>query len=141
MSYSKFFVHSSSNKSHNTVQSVIAIIDDCTQFISKVSEHLRELDHKILEIVEPMTGMGQLLNEQPQLILLDTQMPTIDGYSVCKFLRSTSEFKHTLIVLLTEYDNKSEREYAKFIEANDIFCKKSNLDNLKTIVQNIIDVY
>lgn len=131
-------VNSIETKSLTVRQSVIAVIDDCSLFMSKVGKFLEELDHTILGIDEPMAGMGKLLDEKPKLILLDTQMPTIDGYSVCKFLRSTYCFKDVPIILLTEYDNKSEREYAKFIEANDIFCKKSHLDNLVTIVQNHI---
>lgn len=131
-------IDSTETKSPYVKQSVIAVIDDCSLFMSKVVGFLEQLDHKILGIAEPMAGMGQLLDQQPQLILLDTQMPTIDGYSVCKFLRSTSSFKNTPIVLFTEYDNKSEREYASFIQANDIFCKKSHLDNLARIVQNQI---
>lgn len=141
MSYLKSSVQSVNSietKSQYVKQSVIAVIDDCSVFMSKVGQFLEELDHKILGIAEPMAGMGKLLDEQPKLILLDTQMPTIDGYSVCKFLRSTSCFKDVPIILLTEYDNKSEREYATFIKANDIFCKKSNLDNLVTIIQNQI---
>ncbi|WP_017296463.1 response regulator [Geminocystis herdmanii] len=141
MSYSKSVVepvNSIETKSQYVKQSVIAVIDDCSLFMSKVGKFLEELDHRILGIDEPMAGMGKLLDEQPQLILLDTQMPTIDGYSVCKFLRSTSSFKDVPIILLTEYDNKSEREYATFIKANDIFCKKSHLDNLVTMIQNHI---
>jgi len=119
-------------------QSLIAVIDDCSLFMSKLGGFLEQLDHKILGISEPMSGMGKLLDAKPELIFLDTHMPTIDGYSVCKFLRSTSYFQETPIILLTEYDNHSEREYASFIKANDIFSKKSNLNNLISIMEKYI---
>lgn len=147
MSYSKSVAQSvnSIEKSSEEVsgymkQSLIAIIDDCSLFMSKLAGFLEELDHKILGISEPMSGMGKLLDAQPELIFLDTHMPTIDGYSVCRFLRSTSCFKDTPIVLLTEYDNNSEQEYASFINANEIFSKKSNLDNLTYIIEKYLSI-
>ncbi|MGI0481536.1 response regulator [Geminocystis sp. CENA526] len=145
MSYSESVMQSvnSLGKSSEQVsgymkQSLIAVIDDCSLFMSKLGGFLEKLDHKILGISEPMSGMGKLLDTQPQLIFLDTHMPTIDGYSVCKFLRSTSCFQETPIILLTEYDNHSEREYARFIKANDIFSKKSHFDHLNPIVNKYI---
>ncbi|MBL1210298.1 response regulator [Geminocystis sp. GBBB08] len=126
------------NLSEFTKQYLIAIIDDSALFQSKLGKFLEDSNYNIFGITEPISGMGKLIDQKPALILLDTKMPTVDGYSVCKFLRSTTCLNEIPIVLLTDNDNQSEREYASFIQANDIFCKESSLEKLTPIIQKYI---
>ena len=124
-------------KSYNSLgQNLIAIIDDCELFISQVVTFLQ--DYPLMEITEAMRGMTKLMDYPPSLILLDTKMPTIDGYSVCKFLRSTSCLNKIPIILLTEFDHAYEREYASFVGANNIFCKNNDLTELKMMIDQYI---
>lgn len=146
MQYSKYI--DGSNKSEtllSTTQKLatntltIAAIDDCNIFIDRLMTVFEPLRYKVFGINEPLSGMGKLMDENPNLILLDTKLPTIDGYSVCKFLRATSSFKKTPIILLTELDdNKSEKEYANFIGANDVFCKKLDCEKLIPLINKHI---
>lgn len=119
-------------------QSLMAIIDDSDLFISQIIKFFEPLGYKIMAIPEPMQGMGYLVDQLPQLILLGTHLSTIDGYSVCQFLRSTSCFNKTPIILLTDENNPSEREYSKFVGANNIFCKYADFRELQSIIKEYI---
>lgn len=49
-------------------------------------------------------------HEKPDLILLDIQLPGIDGVEVGKVLRSTDETRHIKIIALTAYAMKGDKE-------------------------------
>jgi CheY-like chemotaxis protein len=48
----------------------------------------------------------------PDLVLLDIQMPELDGYAVLRRLRADSRFEHLKIVALTAYAMRGDRERA-----------------------------
>lgn len=116
----------------------IAIIDDQDSFVSQILDFFEGLEWKIRVFPEPMKAMRHLVVELPMVILISTHLSTIDGYSVCQFLRSTSCFEKTPIILLTDYKNSSEEEYSKFVSANYLFCKSQSLAQLQSLIESCI---
>lgn len=117
---------------------LVAIIDDNPESINNLVDNLKSFGYQVLIINEPMSGMSKLMQQKPDLILLDTYMPTVDGYSVCKFLRTTPLFTQTPIILLTNYDNSSELDYVRFVGANDLLCKPIQSEKLMSKVQQCL---
>lgn len=125
-------------KTQESKNQTIAIIDDNSKIINKLTKTLEDSGYRVIIINEPMAGMSKLMEEKPNLILLDTHMPTVDGYSVCKFLKTTPLFAKTPIVLLTDYENASESDYANFVGANDVIPKPVETQELISIVERLL---
>ena len=53
-------------------------------------------------------GIEKAKSESPDTILLDIRMPGMDGYEVCKRLKSNSYTKHIPVIMLTAMDAKSQ---------------------------------
>jgi CheY-like chemotaxis protein len=51
--------------------------------------------------------------EAPDVVLLDVMMPGIDGYEVCRRLKSEPRLRDTLVVLMTAGDQATERARAR----------------------------
>jgi CheY-like chemotaxis protein len=49
----------------------------------------------------------------PDVVLLDVMMPGIDGYEVCRRLKSEPRLRNTLVVLMTAGDQATERVRAR----------------------------
>lgn len=139
-----------SNKANNTKNTVrtydpskplIACIDDSPVLNHSVKKILSSVGYQSLIISEPMQGMGLLVNYRPDLILLDLLMPTVNGYAVCKFLRETTLFKTTPIVILTSKDSIVDRTKAKLVGASGFLSKPPIAQELLQIVRlHLIDV-
>lgn len=54
-------------------------------------------------------GLKKAFKEAPQLILLDLKMPEMDGFQVCKAIRSDKEFDSTPIIVVTAFNNVTDR--------------------------------
>ncbi|MFM2311501.1 MAG: hypothetical protein RLZZ04_777 [Cyanobacteriota bacterium] len=120
---------------------LIACIDDSPVLAHSVKKILTSVGYQSMIISEPLSGMGLLAKYRPNLILLDLLMPTVNGYSVCKFLRETSLFKTTPIIILTSKDTIVDRTRAKLAGATDFLTKPPEPQELLQVIRlHLIDI-
>ncbi|MFQ5406813.1 MAG: response regulator [Anaerolineales bacterium] len=74
----------------------------------------------------------------PHLIVLDIMLPDMDGYAVCKQLRTTTRTSHIPIIFLTQKDERSDKIAGLELGADDYITKPFDIEELKLRVQNAI---
>jgi len=74
----------------------------------------------------------------PHLIVLDIMLPDMDGYAVCRELRTTTRTSHIPIIFLTQRDERSDRIAGLEMGADDYITKPFDIEELKLRVQNAI---
>lgn len=74
----------------------------------------------------------------PHLIVLDIMLPDIDGYEVCRQLRTTTRTSHIPIIFLTQKDERSDKLQGLELGADDYITKPFDIEELKLRVQNAI---
>ena len=74
----------------------------------------------------------------PQLIVLDIMLPDIDGYEVCRQLRTNMRTGHIPIIFLTQKDERSDKIAGLELGADDYITKPFDIEELKLRVQNAI---
>jgi two-component system, chemotaxis family, response regulator PixG len=116
-------------------QKLIACIDDSPLIGEMLQKILEPLGYDILYVQEPMRGFAQILEHKPDLIFLDLIMPNANGYTVCKFLRKTSIFAKTPIIILSSRDNLIDRNRAKLVGASDFLGKPPDPQKTLQIIQ------
>jgi len=76
--------------------------------------------------------------ELPNLIVLDINLPDINGYDVCRELRTTTRTSHIPIIFLTQKDERSDKIIGLELGADDYITKPFDIEELKLRVQNAI---
>ena len=74
----------------------------------------------------------------PHLIVLDIMLPDMDGYSVCRNLRTTTRTSHIPIIFLTQKDERSDKIAGLELGADDYVTKPFDIEELKLRVSNAI---
>jgi DNA-binding response OmpR family regulator len=74
----------------------------------------------------------------PHLIILDIMLPDIDGYEVCRALRTNTRTSHVPIIFLTQKDERSDKLRGLELGADDFITKPFDFEELKWRVQNSI---
>src|SRR3970040_1843159 len=74
----------------------------------------------------------------PHLIVLDIMLPDMDGYAVCRELRTTTRTSHIPIIFLTQKDERSDRIAGLELGADDYVTKPFDIEELKLRVSNAI---
>ncbi len=74
----------------------------------------------------------------PHLIVLDIMLPDIDGYEVCRTLRTNTRTSHIPVIFLTQKDERSDKLQGLELGADDYITKPFDIEELKLRVQNAI---
>ena len=71
---------------------------------------LQKLGHQVIEAQDGFTGVDLAQAEIPDLILMDIQLPGLDGYGATRKLRSIEATKDIPIIAITSYAMIGDRE-------------------------------
>lgn len=74
----------------------------------------------------------------PHLIVLDIMLPDIDGYEVCRSLRTNMRTSHIPVIFLTQKDERSDRLQGLELGADDYITKPFDIEELRLRVQGAI---
>lgn len=132
-----FICHLSEEKIEQK-QFAIACIDDSPLIGRYLKEILLPAGYKLLHVEDPIQGIGLLAKYKPDLLLLDLVMPDTDGYNVCNFLRNSSTFRKTPIIMLTSWDNTINRVRAKLVGVSDFLAKPFEAEQLLQLIKKYL---
>ncbi|MEM8614584.1 MAG: response regulator [Cyanobacteria bacterium P01_H01_bin.105] len=121
--------------SNNDHQPLIACIDDSPVLAYSLKKILATGGYRTLIIPEPMQGFSKLIEHMPSLILLDVMLPNTDGYNICRFLRDTSAFKETPIIILTGRSKPVDRARASMAGATEFLVKPPEAKELLKMIR------
>lgn len=100
----------------------ILLVDDERDIVEFLQYNLA---HEGFEILTAYNGMEALqkLSEKPDLVILDIMMPQLNGYDVCKKIRSLPEYHQTPVIFLTAKSSEVDEIRGLEIGANDFIQK------------------
>jgi len=90
----------------------ILYIEDNEQSLYLVTFLLQANEYEVLQARNGIEGVEAAVKSRPDLILLDMQLPSMDGYAVARKLRSYPDLGKTPIVALTSFAMVGDREKA-----------------------------
>ena len=93
----------------------ILIVEDNPINMRLLEMTLRAKGYTLLEATDGGEALDVAVRERPDLIIMDIQLPKINGLAVTRKLRETPEFRYIPIIAITAYAMKGDRE--KAIEA------------------------
>ena len=94
-----------------------------------------------LEIFTSITGkegLNPIESKNPDIILLDIQLPDINGTDICRELRKLEKFKKTSIIAITSFAMKGDKE--RILEAgfSDYISKPLKITNFREKIQKLL---
>jgi two-component system, cell cycle response regulator DivK len=90
----------------------ILVIEDNEQNLYLVRYILEDCDYEVFSAWDGKEGVELAASLLPDLILLDIQLPVMDGYAVARKLRENPDLADTPIVAVTSYAMSGDREKA-----------------------------
>lgn len=109
----------------------VLILDDDEDVCRFVTESLNEVGVDTRAIQKPEGLLDALNNYMPQVLLLDILLPTYDGISVLKALRSDPTWRDLTVLLITHFKDKSVEDHSYSEHADGIFFKPIDKEMLQ----------
>src|SRR5262245_28626817 len=110
----------------------ILIIEDNEQNLYLETFILQKNGHEIIQARNGERGIALAVQIPPDLILLDIQLPGMDGYTVAEELRRNPAIANTPIISVTSYAMAGDRERILKAGCNDYMEKPINPDTFHT---------
>jgi len=82
-------------------KSLILVVDDNQQNIQVLGAVLEQAGYGIAVAVNGQQALDYLVEEKPDLVLLDVMMPAMDGYEVCRTMKKDRDLKNIPVIFLT----------------------------------------
>jgi CheY-like chemotaxis protein len=121
----------------NSLNSDILIIDDSSINIRVVSNIIQPLGCKIFAAKSGLQALNLLVSFKPALIILDIQMPEMDGFECCKRIKSLSSRTDIPIIFLSGSHDEADQLQAADLGASAYLTKPFCADELITVVKRL----
>jgi DNA-binding response OmpR family regulator len=94
--------------------------------------------YSVLAVADGRRAVEVALESFPDLVLLDLELPGLDGLSVARDLRSNSNFENVPIIILSGHDPMEHKQSAMDAGCTDYLLKPVDFEKLDEILQNQI---
>lgn len=116
----------------------ILLVEDEKNIILGVKTCLEVANYDVLVVEDGEKAIETAVNEKPDLILLDLMLPKLDGYAVCRELKSREETKNIPIVVLTAKVEEESRKRAMEVGADSYMTKPFRPEELWQEIKKFI---
>ena len=117
----------------------ILIVDDEVHLRTLIHQTLEELEDEGVELLTAADGEAALAlvaAERPDLVFLDVMMPKMNGYEVCRAVRSDLGLSDVTVVLLTAKGQDADREQGLAVGADEFRTKPFDPDELLDLARS-----
>ncbi len=114
---------------------LILLADDHEMNLNTLSDYLLNTGYRVVTARTGKEAIARAKEEPPNLILMDIQMPEMDGLEAMERLRSQKQFKTTPIIAITALAMPGDRERCLTAGANDYMSKPISLKGLVKLIK------
>jgi signal transduction histidine kinase len=119
-------------------KTVILLADDNEPNLNTLSSYLTARGYEIRIAKNGQEAVEKARSEKPDLILMDIQMPIMDGLEATQKIRQYPDLASTPIIALTALAMKGDKEKCLAAGANDYITKPVRLNQLVTSIQQLL---
>ncbi|HLO33253.1 MAG TPA: PAS domain S-box protein, partial [Anaerolineales bacterium] len=123
---------------NETNQPTILLVEDTKEIVMMLKDYLELAGYKVVTAQDGVDAIVQAKLVRPDLILMDIQMPRMDGLETTRKLRSDPDFKFTPIIALTALAMPNDRERCLAAGMDEYISKPVNLKALVKIIQSCL---
>lgn len=101
----------------------ILVVEDQEDNRTILRDLLEAAGYELIEAVDGAEGVTLALREKPDLILMDIQMPNLDGYEATRKIKSEPSLRATPVIAVTSYALSGDEAKARAAGCDDYVTK------------------
>lgn len=117
----------------------VLIVDDIFTNRLLLAEIMRNLEHEFDEVENGKEAIDAMQNEQYDLVLMDIEMPVMNGLETTKYIREKLPHpkNKTFIVALTAHNPQLFFEDFKDVGFNQLLTKPYNVEKINALIEEV----
>jgi two-component system alkaline phosphatase synthesis response regulator PhoP len=120
-------------------QKKILVADDNENIREALTYLLEDEGYQLWLAKDGAETITKVREFRPDILFLDVMMPEINGYDVCRAIKSDPVLKNTYVIMLTAKGQVAEQERGKEVGADEYVVKPFSPMEILTKIKNILD--
>jgi PAS domain S-box-containing protein len=117
-------------------KATILLAEDNKDIVTMLADYLESVGYRVVVAGDGVQAVAKAMEERPDIILMDIQMPNMDGLEATRRLRSDAAFRKTPIIALTALAMSGDRATCLEAGADDYLSKPVGLKTLHRTIQS-----
>jgi CheY-like chemotaxis protein len=116
----------------------ILYVEDNDDNIYMITRRLGRKGYEVIVAKDGEEGIAMARSEAPSLILMDLDLPVLDGWEATRRLKASDETRHIPVIAVSAYAMVSDRERAMAAGCDDFFSKPVDLKGLLERIESLL---
>lgn len=130
---------STGTSSRHKSKALLLLVEDNMINAATMSHSLRLYGYEVLHASNGHEGLDMTRRHHPDLIIMDIQLPHMDGLEVTRKIRSKPESQHIPIIALTAIAMPGDRERCLEAGADEYLSKPVGIKELVRVIENVLE--
>ncbi len=118
----------------------ILIVDDEAGMRELLADLLVDMGCDLYFAKDGLEGLEKVVEVKPDVVLLDIMMPKMDGFQVCRELRSRADISSIPVIMVTGNNTEESARRGVEVGADDVLAKPFNVSELKLRLKTILQM-
>ena len=114
------------------------VVDDSADLLHLIGIILKMEGHESIPLTSPVELMQKIDEYNPDLIMLDIEMPRMDGYQLLASLRALPAYRNLPVVMISSRSSEKHRQKAFDLGATDYLVKPYQEDQVISLIKHLV---
>jgi twitching motility two-component system response regulator PilG len=121
-------------------QPTVLVVDD-SPTVRKIVQMTLQREHiRVITASDGLSALTSVADEIPALILLDIQLPRMDGYHICQIIRKNLQFRQIPIIMLSGKDGLFDKMRGRLAGSTEYLTKPfDSVELVQTVKKHLVD--
>jgi twitching motility two-component system response regulator PilG len=122
------------------VEPTVLVVDD-SPTVRKIVQMTLQREHiRVITASDGLSALTSVADEVPALILLDIQLPRMDGYHICQIIRKNLQFRQIPIIMLSGKDGLFDKMRGRLSGSTEYLTKPfDSVELVQTVKKHLVD--
>ncbi len=116
----------------------ILLVEDHEEIWDFLTRRLKRRGHDVILATDGQQGVDKARSEHPDIVLLDMNLPVMDGWTAAGLMKSSPETKDVPVIALTAHAMSGDREKAIAAGCDDYHAKPVDFSRLLTQIDALV---
>lgn len=116
----------------------ILVVDDNPDMVEVISEIFIHRGFQVVTAGNGQEALAKVYQERPDLVLLDVMMPMLDGYEICRTLKSVEETKNIPVIFATVKGLETDIDRGFAVRADGYIVKPFDPTELPDFAEKVL---
>jgi len=127
------------NQDSNREVTSILLVDDTPENLRLLSDLLKSRGYRIYAVTNGRLALQSAMHTLPDLILLDVNMPVMDGFETCEHLKADPKLREIPVIFLSAMSESLDKVKAFSVGAVDYITKPYQIEEVEVRVQTHLE--